>query len=217
MMGDPEEEEVAAFDEDEEDDEDDDEEKPRKKPAPPEMFNERAVGKMIADAVSAAVSAAFAAQKADLQKFAEASSGRSKSAVASAKKANVDALIERLSLEGRLPPAEREAIRQRLMRADSSRPAVKFSEKGKQPEMLTEFEAQVRELESRPTLFAERFKMPTAAAASADAEEARIEEHFDAFSERYQKLGQTREKFLGAFRAEKKMRPSVTVDEFLNK
>lgn len=137
------------------------------------------------------------------------------------KKRGVDAIIDRLSREGKLPPVLVPSVRQRLMRADTRTHVAKFSEQGKRDVLLTEFDCQVRELERMPTLFSERFSQGDGKGGNKqeaeDAQIAKIEDHFEAFSESFRSVpGSSKEKLVEGYKAARKSRPGITADEFLN-
>lgn len=130
------------------------------------------------------------------------------------KKRAVEATVERLSREGKLLPVEEPDVRRRLMRADCTRAVARFSENGKAVE-LSEFDLQLRELERRPTLFRERMSQPAAEKYSEDAEVAKVEAHYEAFSERFGAMGTPKEEMLKAFRTKRKHKPGLTAEQFL--
>lgn len=133
------------------------------------------------------------------------------------KKRGVDALIDRLGREGRLPPAQRESVRQRLLRADCKAVVGKFSEDGRDVP-ATEFELQVRELERAPSLFSEKFRSGGGSTqAEQDDESAQVEEHYECFSERFEQYGVKKEDYVGAFRAARKAQKGLTANEFIGR
>ena len=78
---------------------------------------------------------------------------------AKAKRATIDTFCESMVKQGKLLPAELNAVKLRLGRADASRIVRKFSDKGKTIER-TELEEQMAEIEARPKLvtFGEKVK-----------------------------------------------------------
>lgn len=191
---------------------------PQPKGPTPMKMSELAV--LIRQEVAAAVRAETGRATKQLQKHSEgaiAEVHRATAQVSAAeKKRGVEAVVERLSAEGRLAPVEAESIRKRLLRADSRTPVAKFSE-GNKTIVATEYDLQVRELERRPTLFAERFAQPGkgGTAESEDAEVAKVEAHFEMFSERFGKINTTREELVGAFKIKRKQDREMTAEKFL--
>jgi hypothetical protein len=182
---------------------------PEKKPEP-EKMSEQAIAELVQKSVQDAVAAALGGAKAeveDLKKFREET-------LLAEKRRAVDAFVERMGQEGRLAPAERESTHARLMRADA-RAVHKFTEAGKEVEG-TDLSLSMREIERRPSLFTERVKGGQAKASPEDAEVATLEAHFDSFSEQFAHNGVTKESMVGAFRAERKLRPALTAQQFLN-
>lgn len=131
------------------------------------------------------------------------------------KKRSVAAVVERLSAEGKLPPAIKDSVERRLMRTDA-RTVYKFTEGGKTVSR-TPFDDAVAELEAMPTLFAERFASPSPAAGSEDAEVAKVEAHYSAFSESFGKLGTSKEDMVKAYKARRSGDKQLTADQFLGK
>ncbi len=90
----------------------------------------------------------------------------------------------------------------------------KFSENG------TEYTAtprgrRLKQLKSRPSFFAEKMADPAGSAAPADPEKAKVEAHWNSFSESFGKHTPKTE-FLTAFDNARKIDPAVTADRFLN-
>lgn len=129
------------------------------------------------------------------------------------KHANIQAFCERLRAEGRLPPALADPLVPFMMTLDAGR-VRKFSEGGPGRTQLDEF---MSILDQSPTYisFAERVKQP-AGGGGKDPEVARVEQHYQKFSERYAKVGTTKEKLVKAFNYERKQNPHLTADEFVS-
>ncbi len=130
------------------------------------------------------------------------------------KKRGVDAAVERLSREGKLLPVEEADIRDQLMRADCTTPVRKFSEKGKTV-MLTEFEAQIRTLDRRPTLFRELLRQPTAAQSGSDELDKVVKFSETAkFSSALKSSGSTPEEYVKGFEELRKKKPGIKATEY---
>ncbi|HEX8158781.1 MAG TPA: hypothetical protein VF526_15455 [Solirubrobacteraceae bacterium] len=167
------------------------------------------IGREVRRHVAAAIRGESGRAVAELRKHSES--------VASAeKKRGVDAEIEQLSAAGRLAPAEREAVRDQLLRADARTPVRKFSEGGK-TRTATEYDLQLRLLRRRPTLFTERLAA-SGSGEEADAEVGKIKAHYQAFSESFAKVpGATEEGLVAGYNAARKTRKGLTADEYLGK
>jgi hypothetical protein len=177
------------------------------------------VAKGIADALPAALAGATAGPikaladaKDSAQKFAEEQHRATTQTIQAERKRGVDALVERLSREGRIPPAEVEAERRGLMLLDAG-VVNKFSEGGKEVER-TAFDDRVHQLQGRRSLFAEQFRDPAGAATATDAEVAKVEQHFMAHSESFKGVS-TKETIVEGFKAARKHDPTLTASEFL--
>lgn len=179
-----------------------------KKMAEPRKYSERELNAAVDRAVARALKKHVTGTVGELKKFAEEQ-------VASQKRASVDAFCERMSREGRILPAEKASIHARLMRADSKTCITKFKEKSGRIAELSELDLQMKEIEARPTLFGERFKAPLTGTQSEDAEIAKVEEHFEQFSEGFNRVGTTREKLVAGFKAARKHTPNLTAAEYL--
>ena len=192
-------------------DEDGGEEGGGRKPDPEEKapMKMSELRKTIAREVAGAVKAAIGEVKttvSQLERFNEEID-------AERKKSGVTALLDRLGREGRVSPRERPFVHDRLMRAQTAK-VHKFSEKGKTL-TLSDFDLQVRELEARPSRFAEHFADPPEARSGEDDEAAKVEAHFEAYSESFRKVGTTKEDLVGAFKARRKDDPKLTAERFL--
>lgn len=132
--------------------------------------------------------------------------------LASAQKRTVDGIIERLELAGKLPPVQREMVRQRLLATDATRKVFKYTEGGK-TQTLTAFEAAVKELELTPGIFGERI---ASGGDAPDEELAKVEK----FSESPQMQGALRATgkkpadFVEGFKKLQKERPRITATEY---
>jgi hypothetical protein len=150
--------------------------------------------------------------QAQLQRFSE------EIAIAE-KKRGVEALTDRFVREGRVIPRNRDAVYDRLMRADARAVVRKFTENGKEVG-LTEFDLQVRELETLPTLFAERMRSPVVAGEYEDAEVEKVATNVRMYSEQYSANGHSVETVVTAFKlerdAKKKEGQVFTAEKFLN-
>lgn len=176
----------------------------------------RELGQAINRAVSKALKGKAGEVIRDVQKFTEEET-------ASKKKAAVDAFCEAMQKEGKVAPFELDesdpktahlSLRQRLLRADTKRVVRKFKEGGKMVDQ-TELDCQMEEIRSRrPHQFGERIKAGKDGQ-SDDADTAKIDSHFEKFSEQFVKNGMSKEKLLKGFKAEKKLRPSLTAEEYL--
>ncbi len=132
------------------------------------------------------------------------------------KKRTVGALLERLSSEGKIIPRELPFIRKRLMRASTRSVVEKFSEKGKTYE-LTEFDSQVEELESRPTLFRELMGQPLANSPEAESIEVEKVMRFSetaSFSSALKASGMSSAEYVKNFQQLRTKRPGLTAAEY---
>jgi hypothetical protein len=146
---------------------------------------------------------------------------------ANQRRANITAFCEAQVKAGKILPSElddaggkRPTLIDRLMRADARATVRKFSEKGKTLE-LTELDLQMREIEDRPVLlkYGERTRSSgrgSAAETPADSEIAKVEAHYEQFSESFQKLSTTKDDFVKAFKSRQKSEPGFTAERFLN-
>jgi hypothetical protein len=165
---------------------------------------------IIREEVTRAVKAATGAQAAqvnEVRKFNE-------DTAATAKKNNVDAVIDELSRAGKLPPAEREAERRGLLLADHVT-VHKFSEGGKEV-ARTAYEDRVAQLRRRPSLFAEKIAGRPQTAQDRDSQISVLKGEFEAFSEDFQRVGMTEEKLIKGFEIERERNPKLTAKEYLN-
>lgn len=129
---------------------------------------------------------------------------------------NVTAFCEGLRAAGKLLPVEFSPTVSRLLRADHRNKVQTFAD-GKSVEM-TELELQMAELEKRPTLFRFGEKLPTAFEDPklADGEKAKVEAHYESFSEQFSQMGMTKEKFVQGFEAGRKRNPRLTAQDYVN-
>ncbi len=133
------------------------------------------------------------------------------------KKAAVEALVEDLVRQGKVPPREKQGEIEELLLADDST-LHRFSENGK-PVSATLFDRKVKRLRARPSKFAELVgtAVGTAAGKSEDEQIAELEAHYEAYSEQCERAGLSRELLISGFKAERKQRPRLTAAEFLGK
>lgn len=133
------------------------------------------------DAAVAEVRKEFAVTKQQSQELAD-----------NTRRANIEKFVETQWLAGRVLPPQKEAMINRLMRADPHTKTVhKFSENGKVVSLtLSELEVQQREIERGPLLIKYGEKVVTSKAGAAagatgsdDPEVARVEMAFEKFSE----------------------------------
>ena len=175
-------------------------------------YSESAIAEIVENRLKALLPAANG-DLARMQKFAEQQ-------VANQKKLLVETFCEVKCKEGKITPAELDPanpanIKDRLMRADSSAIVQKFKEGG-QEVALTELDLQMKEIEGRkPFVFGERFVQPLRKSGDVDSEVQQIEDHFEIFSELFQKNGMTKERLVEGFKLEKKARPSLTAREYI--
>jgi Holliday junction resolvasome RuvABC DNA-binding subunit len=130
------------------------------------------------------------------------------------KRANIVKFCEAMREQGKIMPAQYGAVVARLMRANSTNIVRKFNESGKKVN-LTELDLQMREIEQAPALFvfSEKMKQPLT---KADTEKAKIEQHFESFSESYAKHGTTKEKMVKAYLIARAKNPRLTAEGFVN-
>lgn len=161
------------------------------------------------DNATVAELAKLKSQLAEIQRFAEQEKAARKKATV---KAELDALVQ----AGKVLPAEIDAGLADVLCAADSATVMKFSEGGKTVE-TTAFDRLLAALKARPVLvkFGERIAGGKAKTSSEDDEVAKVEEHFEQFSEQLTKVGVTKDKLVSGFKAERKRRPSVTADEFV--
>lgn len=168
------------------------------------------VAKLVERAVSAALKGQGKDSLTELQKFAEETR-------AAEKKRAVESIVDRLGREGRLPPVQRESVTRRLLRADSRTVIEKFSEKGKAVE-LTEFDAQVLELERQPSLFRKGGEgIATGHTGMTEDQEVATVERFSEqaeFSVALKAAGKTPEQYVTAFKEAKKKNPQLTARQY---
>lgn len=117
--------------------------------------------------------------------------------IANQKQMTVETFCEAQLKAGKLTPGEYQSkasggpggsVYRRLLRANANRAVEKFSENGKTVE-LTDLQAQMREIEERPSLFSERFSDPVQRTGSKDEEDGVLRTHYHKFSEDYRKGG----------------------------
>ncbi len=174
--------------------------------------------KMSERSFNAAVEAAVAKIKGEFQGSMNELHRFREEQISTQKKATVDAFVEQVSREGRLPPAEREAERQLLMALDAS-VVHKFTEGGRTVERSL-FDQRIAQIKGRPTMFAEKFKAGNGktngnGTASEDGEAEKVEAHYEQFSEQFRRMATTKEEFVGAFKARKKTNEALTAEQFL--
>lgn len=141
-----------------------------------------------------------------LQKFREET-------LAMQKRQGIDAVVERLSSQGKLPPAMRERVRQRLLRADSVTP-VKFSEGGK-TRTTTELDLQIEELERAPRMFGELMSQPQGDAGH-DAEVAKVQKFSETakMAPALRALKKTPAEWAKQFEELRKQKPTLTAADY---
>ncbi len=164
-----------------------------------------AIRREMAGDVKAGVGA-IAAERIKAEKFAEVQR-------ASVDAADVDRELKELVESGRVPPAELTKQRAVLLMLDNNK-VHKFTENGKEVTATARGLA-LQQLKDRPSKFAEHFADPSQASAPADPEKAKVEQHWNSFSESFGKHTPKTE-FLTAFDNARKIDPTVTADRFLN-
>ncbi len=175
---------------------------------PPMKYSE--VAKLVKRAVADALKGSAAEGLSELQKFAEETR-------AAEKKRAVDAVLDRLGREGRLPPVQRESVRGRLMRADSKSTVEKFSDGPQKGKPATEFDLQVRELEKAPSLFREGARGTTPPGSdNADDEVATVEKFSESadFAGALKAAGKTSAQYVEAFKEARKKKPELTARQY---
>jgi hypothetical protein len=177
---------------------DDDEEVPMK------MSELKAI---VSQAVTQALSTGGASVLGDLQKFAEETRTAEKTRA-------VDAIIEELNRAGKLTPAEKDGERQDLLALDRT-VIHRFSEGGKTIQESM-FDRRVRRLRARPSMFGERFRDPANSGTGAQGEKAKVEAHYETYSEQFAKYGTSKEDLVGAFESRRKQDPGLTAERFLS-
>lgn len=144
------------------------------------------------------------------------------------KRDRVVKLCERLSAEGRIAPAELDAgpegntptLIDDLCSLPDTAKVHKFSEGGKTV-ALSQFEVALKRLERRPVVrkFGESVgaggHKATTGNGDYDAEKAKVEQHWESFSEDFQRLNTTKEDLVGAFEIKRKYEPKLTAEQYL--
>jgi len=174
-------------------------------------MSEKDIQAVVDQAVQKAVAAVTAQSESalgTLQKFNEEN-------LASERKRTVDGIIERASAAGRLPPVEKETVRKRLMRADT-KTVHKYTE-GKTVVEGTEFDLQVKELESRPVLFGEVIRGGRSAGGNTteEVEVEKVAQHWETYSETFTKIGTDKDELVKAFKTQRKTEKDLTAEKFL--
>lgn len=166
------------------------------------------VKKLVQSAVAAALKP-LQGRVAKIDKFAE-------ERIAAEKKARVKAELDVLVQQGKVMPAERDAGLDDALLAMDAITLHKFSDKDGKVVEQSAFDRMLATLKARPTItrFGERFKDP-AAASGTGSDEEQVAQHFERFSEQFRANGMTKERFVGAFKAQQKIRP-MTAAEFLS-
>lgn len=134
------------------------------------------------------------------------------------RKAMVTSRLNACVQSGRVLPAERDAGLDDALLAIPTDAVAKFSEGGKVVEVPV-LDRILTALEARPVIvkFGERVAGPAPKkAGSEDAEIAKIEERYEQFSEEFERAGLTKEKLIDGFKAERKVHPKRTAEEYLN-
>ena len=132
-----------------------------------------------------------------------------------------------MSKAGKLTPAELDRahpanVFDRLMRTDASQVVHSYRDKGKEI-ALTAFDLAKQEIERRrPFAFSERVKSGTGGASgtgtaddNSDGEVAKVEAHYERFSENFKKLGTKKDGLVAGFKAARKADEELTAEEFL--
>ena len=138
----------------------------------------------------------------------------------------IETFCEGMAQAGKLTPAEflprkgdrlpTGTVYHRLCRADARAKVVKFSDGTKTVED-TELAAQMAEIKARRALFAERFKQAPIGKEHEDAHVEAIVQKFAEHEEAFRRMGQTEEKLVSAYKAERERNPKLTADQFLNR
>ena len=136
------------------------------------------------------------------------------------RRSSVTSRLNALVSAGKVLPAERGMLDDALLAVPADAVA-KFSDGGTVVEEPV-LERLLKALESRPVLvrFSERIPatpQKSSGSASEDAEVAKLEEHFEQFSEEFEKVNLTREQLLEGFKLERKSNRKLTADEYLNR
>ncbi len=173
------------------------------------MLHYSEIEKMVTKAVTAAV-AKVDQRLNQAEKFTEETHQR-------AKKELVEKFVEEHSLAGRIPPAQKEKVKSRLLRTDSVNVVHRFKEKGKEV-ALTEFDLQCKEIAESPVLrlFQEKVKGANGkGAAEPDVEVEKVEQHWDTYAERFNNLNTPKTELVEAFKLRQKREPGLTAERFL--
>ncbi len=159
------------------------------------------------------------AEIAQLHKFREET-------VAQQKSLTIETFCESMAQAGKLAPTEfmpRKGDKpptgttyHRLLRADARSKVVKFSDGDKTVED-TELAAQMAEIRRRRSAFVERFKDAPLGKEHEDAHVEAIVQKFSEHEEAFRRMGQTEEKLVSAYKAERERNPKLTADQFLNR
>ncbi len=137
------------------------------------------------------------------------------------KKGTVEKFCEAKLKEGKLLPRDLDRanvanVFDRLMRADSRVVVQKYAEKDGKEIELTEFDLQLREIDSKvPMQFGERFRDPAEALSKEEGEARKVEQHYDQYAERFTAVEVTKENLLKAFKARQAKDKSLTAEKFL--
>jgi hypothetical protein len=146
---------------------------------------------------------------AELDKFAE-------KRVAAEKQATIKARLDTLVQLGKVLPVEIDAGLAEDLYGLDALAVHKFSEGGKEVPM-TRLDHAFKTLEARPNLvqFGERAKSRANGNTSEDAELAKLDAHFEQFSEGFKRNGITADKLKAGFKAERGRKPQLTADQYL--
>lgn len=139
----------------------------------------------------------------------------------SEKKRGVEALVDDLVRQGKVPPRERHEEIEELLLADDST-VHKFAEGGKTVS-ATLYDRKVARLKRRPSKFAEKMGTAPAVAGAGtgsddpDAEVEKVAAAFEAFSERFRRVNpaMTKDDYVNGFRNERKINPDMTAADYV--
>lgn len=178
-------------------------------------FSEKALAEMVDKAVATSLEKHAGAAVARVQKFAEQAEGEQKRAMlAKFCETNLNA--------GKIEPWEMDetsgqpTLLDRLLACDATTKVFKFSE-GKKTRTLTQLEVEMDAIEARPVRkFGEKIAAGKGDKTSADAEVAKVEAHFESFSEDFARMHTTKEELVEAFKISRKHNPDQTAEKFLS-
>jgi hypothetical protein len=167
-----------------------------------------AIAKIVGDRLEAKIKP-VEAKVAQLDKFAE-------DKIAADTRARIDSELQALVGSGQVLPSQIDAGQfQYLYDLPATGNLEKFSESGK-AKTGSKLDAALARLKGGPILrkYGEKLRDP-ADKAGVEGEVAKVEAHFESFSEDFQKCGTTKEELVGAFKNRAKREPGLTAERFL--